>query len=121
MMSKVPYDRKVKLVSAEEARKNQTNYFSQFQAQHSDGLEPSSGVLVTEEERKQILKAFMSEPSFESKKKKELEILLKSQVFTEAVVRFRMPDGGYIEALFSPLETIADLKKVLQPVYLSMV
>jgi len=118
-MSRIPQDRKIRIVTAEEV-KQKAGYFAQFEKNDNEGSEPISENLVTKEERDRILKAYLQEPSFESKKKKELEILLKTPVFSEAIIRFRMPDAGYIEAVFSPMEKISDLRKIISHVSLKL-
>lgn len=68
------------------------------------------------EQKKEILKLFTEEPSFGNKRKQELERLLNTPVFTEATIRFIMPDGSILESHFSPKERVKDLREELSNV-----
>lgn len=70
----------------------------------------------TADQRKEILKMFTEEPTFTSKRKQELKRLIETPVFTETVIRFRLPDGGIIESRFSPKERVRDLRQELEKV-----
>lgn len=71
---------------------------------------------VTMEQKKEILRIFTEEPSFGNKRKQELDKLLNTPVFTEATIRFRLPDDSIIESHFSPIEKVKDLREELSKV-----
>jgi hypothetical protein len=91
--------------------------FAKELAPHEDQEDDKQG--FTAEQRKEILRLFTEEPSFGNKRKQELERLLNTPVFTEAKIRFMLPDGSILESHFSPKERIKDLRDELEKVLVS--
>lgn len=92
--------------------KDQTNFAEELSPAEEEKM------VFTAEQKKEILKLFTEEPKFSSKRKQELKRLLETPVFTETVIRFKLPDGKLIESHFSPIEKVKDLRAELEKVAL---
>jgi hypothetical protein len=51
--------------------------------------------------------------TFSSKRKKEYEDLIKQPIYSETLIRVKMPGNVIFEAKFSPMETISNLYELI--------
>merc|ERR1712060_278096 len=59
-------------------------------------------------------KKMIQSTKFSSKRKQELEKLIKKPFFVETKISIRFPDQHFIQAVFSPHETISDIMTYLK-------
>ena len=65
---------------------------------------------------KEYIKANQNGANFRSKRKVELEHLLKQKIYTKSLIRIKLPNSYNIEAYFSPLETLRDVFKFVSDI-----
>lgn len=80
-----------------------------------EDLQPTSDP-VLRDYLKQIAQSLEQE-NFASKRKKEFEHLIKQDIYSETLIRVKMPGDVILEAKFSPMETIQSLYSLVDEVH----
>lgn len=66
---------------------------------------------------KEILKKQGEEPKFINRRMQEYNELVKQPVYSETIIRVKLPDNWIFECRFSPLETLQVLVDIFHEVY----